>query len=437
MKKTTENNKDLKSSDEENALIIHWSQWLKYDGYDKYDSIHILGVPLNFKATQVFLPAVHLANKGCRLKLKFDQYFHYLNYLNEIKDQIESLGLAFLPSDSSSMQGYELQFEFRGLPSAHDGVVWKSSCLYQSGAKSLFKRVFGHGVSDAFWHWKYPMHKLETSMVAVHEGKVIAHTGLIERNIVTHGLDFSANQVCDVMVDRKYRGSLLNSLLVKIIQLQLSCLNKSDVNTHYHKKYLVGYGFPHGRHKKLGGRLGIYKPTSGVYQVRLKAESIDSSKAMITQFSSLSNEFKSSWNKAWQAMKEKSSSFCIGERDWLYFLRRYWGHPEKNYSYYQINDSFYVLDEGLNNNKQDCKLIDFVGDIDDFFPNASLLISKLNLSSAEMWLIDWYFDIYKASYCFDISIDDAALVTNYPSGGDFEKYASAKWWIMMGDTDFM
>jgi hypothetical protein len=157
------------------------------------------------------------------------------------------------------------------------GSKWLNRKNYSDCCLSLFKDAFGSTISDKFWHWKYPKDKKINSVVALKGNKAIAHYGLCDRRAVYNNVSYGFSQAADVMVASNERGAITSSVFYELVQLGEKPFFALDSNIS------VIYGFPHGRHYRLGARLRLYEPVSPIFEVVFDIPACtDSMKMLIT-----------------------------------------------------------------------------------------------------------------------------------------------------------
>ncbi|MBQ0768628.1 MAG: GNAT family N-acetyltransferase, partial [Bizionia sp.] len=175
---------------------------------------------------------------------------------------INSIAIAFNFKRISSINKVvdSIAFRFEG-QEIKLGYQMLQARTLTSGCVSLFKEVFGHEISNEFWHWKYPRHNEPHSVAAIKNNQVVAHYGLSDRSAVYNDTIWEASQACDVMVSSNERGSISSSVFYELVKIgeRPFYRDNSDVS--------FIYGFPHGRSYKLGARLKLYTPISRIFEV--------------------------------------------------------------------------------------------------------------------------------------------------------------------------
>lgn len=129
----------------------------------------------------------------------------------------------------------------------------------------LFEQVFGKAVDPAVWRWKYLDEALsghENVVLADESGAILGHAGAIILPGSHEGRPVPIAQLCDVMLAPAARGqfgpggpyaSFMKALIAKL------------------QSRLPGglyYGFPGHRPFRLGERLGLYRGTGPISELR-------------------------------------------------------------------------------------------------------------------------------------------------------------------------
>lgn len=413
-------------TDSGKALIVDWQSWLQQRGLVRADNIVISEVPVSFFFLDIFLPALSMLPKEGRLFLLFDAPFIDVGYATALIDRVKNYGFSV---DSSKSSDYVLCFICHG-GSEFDGVWFSGSGFFVDELRGLFSKVFKSDISEAYWNWKYPK-SLENYSVVGFKGKdLVAHYGISQRLLYAKTELIKSAQVGDVMVDESCRGGIKGSIFSGLFYYTTAPLPSVNEGLESSSRPLVGFGFPHGRHMKLGVRLGVYKNAGKLHRVDIQP--LDESKQQKTFLKNDKSTLRTSWIAGWAKMLKSSSELCVLDRSWSYCLKRYCHHPEKSYDFYIGNDCVFVLSTG---NKVP-NIIDYVGELSSFIAEARALARFMGVNNIEAWLTDWQMDYFSHTSGFTSKDSSAAFAIMYNGDGYFSKYESAAWWISMGDADF-
>ena len=80
---------------------------------------------------------------------------------------------------------------------------------------ALFHAVFGHGMSEAQWDWKYGEGR-GAGVVVREDEEIVAYFGGMERRILFNGVPVTAFQSGDSMVAQEHRGTACGGLKVPV-----------------------------------------------------------------------------------------------------------------------------------------------------------------------------------------------------------------------------
>lgn len=411
-------------TDSGKALIVDWQGWLRQRGLVRAGNIVISEVPVSFSFLDVFLPALSMLPKEGRLFLLFDTPFIDIVSFNVLIDRVKNYGFSV---DSSKSSDYVLCFICHGGPE-FNGVWFSGSDFFSDELRCLFYKVFKSDISEAYWSWKYP-ESIENYSVVGFKGKnLVAHYGISQRLLYAKTELIKSAQAGDVMVDENYRGGIKNSVFSGLFYYTTVLLPTANEGLVDLARPLVGFGFPHGRHMKLGVRLGVYKNGGSLHQVVINAADNDEKTFLKSDVKAL----RSTWESCWHNMLASSAELCILDRSWSYFLRRYRNHPEKSYDIYVSGDSVFVLSTG----SKVRRIIDYIGDVACFITESRLLAKNIGVNTFEAWLTDWQMDFFSDCSGFSCKDSSAAFAIIYKNDGYFLKYEGVPWWVSMGDADF-
>lgn len=350
-------------------------------------------------------------------------------------------------SQSHTLSGLEFTFKYceNILP---EGYEFMSAVHFEPECISLFSAVFNHEISPEFWQWKYRSNIGSYSLAAFYNGSVVAHYGVsVHKLRLAKSVQLSA-QVGDVMIHPNHRGGLKSGLYQYLFKFVFTQLNDSVYSSHEANCYpVIGFGFPHGRHMKLGRRVSGYDlgaellsveffpPREGhvaqTSQAQVEHNNIQEMNIEIIE----NSEFKRSYLNAWKTMCDSFSDSCLIDRSWSYFIRRYLRHPQHIYITYTVNSSVIVLRK---TNDRHYILMDYIGCIYDVESDLKALLTMLRISAPRTRLTGWILDVHIDKLGIDfITILDrsAALALFY--GTHFEELKNKTWWVTMGDSDFL
>ena len=299
----------------------------------------------------------------------------------------------------------------------------------------LFEKSFGEAVDPLFWDWKYSMGR-NVSFVAFREGKLVAHYGCLSRKINAFGMPGSAVQITDVMVDPTERGLFTKRgafyLVASASQVSLIGSGSSD--------HLLGYGFPTERHMRLGMRSGLYEQVERMTELYWEPHMMVNSMMTVAMEIRL-DEHIQSIRTLWSKMKQDLCNCIIGEREADYLILRYQVNPKFNYHFFLVSRRW-GQPLGLIVLRRDgelCRLIDAVAPI----RNLPLLVGYARSIAAE-WgsktMVAWITSHQAISFGNNYAervVSNICIPCNVYHHCISSDRVRNKWWMMMGDTDFM
>jgi len=238
-------------------LLLTDHEWL-----DDYSDKKYRFIFLTLNSTQVstinlfMLAASRLSYHG-----EFIIRINYESTYHDIEKWAKAFDFSIIDSSTSQnslrhiSQSQRYIFRFDGQPTK-PGYEIALANEFTESCIDLFKNVFGTPISQEFWNWKYPKDRAVSSVVALRNNEVVAHYGSCDRSGIYNNRSFGLIQACDVMVAPTDRGAISSSVFFELAKLGEKTFYAKD------SAVLVAYGFPHGRHYKLGARLKLYTPVS-------------------------------------------------------------------------------------------------------------------------------------------------------------------------------
>lgn len=402
-------------------LISNTETWRNDSGDDKYYFIHLSLSSNDIPSTDLFmLAASRLYHQG-ELIIRVSTDSLYLDLF-----QVAMLfDFKLISARNNKTNQYIFQFNGR---QTKLGYQMAPSAAYSDQCISLFKNAFDSSISVQFWDWKYPKDKAVKSVVALKNNKAVAHYGLCDRKAIYNNTALGFSQASDVMVAPDERGSISSSVFYELVQLgEKPFYSKaSDVS--------VIYGFPHGRHYKLGARLKLYQPVSPIMNVIFKipeTNTNDSKRGPKAELIEIRPGAEANINSALQRMFSIKDVLLL-QRSYQYLLQRYVFHPIFKYSIYCFDGCYFVIK--VINKK--IFLMDYFGEIDVYAEKLEGFISSLSNEFPNFELQLWCLKDISTLFINPREIVDTGAVFVY------KKYTSKlpdfkRWWISMGDTEFL
>jgi len=418
------------------VLILNEGNWWDDYSQQKYLLIILTLTKNNVSFIDVFMLAASRLCKRGEFILRFERG---LPSHEKLLDAAGIYDFKLITNRQKLATQYVFRFDGRVTKSGYQMALTSN---YSESCRSLFKEVFNHTISTEFWSWKYPKDKNVSSVVALNGDEVVAHYGLCHRNAIYNGLELGFAQACDVMVTPSSRGAMSSSVFYELVKLgeKPFYAENSPVS--------VIYGFPHGRHYKLGARLKLYEPISPIMEVVYQFDRLDNTfnSALddaldntalnncaldnITQ-SEVGPTLKQGVESALSIMKGSKDTLLLA-RSYLYILQRYVYHPEFKYQIYCVDSCYFVIKQA----GKKILLMDYLGEL-VFYPQrlmllVSFLAERFPGYSLNLWCLE---DVSTTFIAPDKVVDTGAVFVCKKYSSNLPNFN--RWWISMGDTEFM
>lgn len=284
----------------------------------------------------------------------------------------------------------------------------------------LHRKVFGSDMDIDFWNWKYPYYLAANSPYAISNGKLIAYYGVIPRNYINSGVVYKGFQAADVMIDKNHRGKISSSMFMRLIEFGGDAIRQ---------KYVV-YGFPHKRHYVLGRRLKLYELVQELNAFSLKSSEVKVDDRPSYTKSEVSDISLEDYNFRYSKFSGSAPGGFL-ERSFSYYFYRYGNHPVFDYKIFIDSDSLFVV----RIDGESVQIMDYLGDVASFPEKLMSLSGVTELRG--MVLTGWTAlnpDDFLNFSGIKVSSSGAFFVRS-----DFEGTGMDcnKFWVSMGDTDFL
>lgn len=322
---------------------------------------------------------------------------------------------------------------------ADGGARWQLrwvSAHDRNALLSLFTEAFGQSMPLSLWAWKYS--GLDRQGILAHmAGRVVAYYGGIPRSLWLHEQELPAVQICDVMVAPEVRGILTRrGPFADTADTFLKAQTGAD------KSYRLAFGFPTGRHARLGEKLGMYARGDTFFEA---SWTIGPAKRLPLPFwiktEPLHQDNLTVLDKLWQGMRQSMADYVLPRKDADFFRRRYLEHPLNTYHIYLVswrgfNKAIGVVVLRDHDAGQGVELLDFVGRADAFelLLRAALNIAvQMNRQRVFSWMTSRVVAMLpNPSAQFEIT----GVYIDPPALKDMADRHHDRWWFVGGDTDF-
>lgn len=299
---------------------------------------------------------------------------------------------------------------------------------------SLFLSAFEHPMMASLWEWKYAWQD-EFGVLAHTDDSIIAFYGGLPRSLWLQKETFNAVQICDVMVAPKTRG-----VLTKKGAFFQTANNFLKEKTGDKKTYRFAFGFPSGRHARLGEIAGLYTRVDTFLEASWSAAA--SRKTLfLLKSEPLSGNHEVIINKLWQAMQKSLPNFLLPQKDAQFFNWRYLNHPTHVYftkivSWKWTNKIIGIVVLRDHGSEQGIELIDLLAPPE----NLGLLLEvaqshakQINRTRIFSWLTP---NILSHLPQPTTQSEITCIHIATPDLEEMAEQLQSRCWLMGGDTDF-
>ena len=297
---------------------------------------------------------------------------------------------------------------------------------------ALFHAVFGQGMSEAQWDWKYGEGR-GAGVVVREDDEIVAYFGGMERRILFNGVPVTAFQSGDSMVAREHRGTLSKRgpFFLSVAAFQDRYLGNG-------RPYLISFVFPIERAMRLAERLGMYTQIGALFEIYWPADASVNFRSVPFDFDD--DEHRNTLETLWHAMAEEFDRRAIGVRDLEYLAHRYRDHPVQSYIIHLVFDSGDRVLGIVVARKAEHRLVlvDFVGRQEEFrnlVCYAKSLAKKERCSEMFGWMTDIDFNLISGTGGKPKELPLRLPFGVYREGLDPEEIRD-RWFFMCGDSDF-
>lgn len=303
------------------------------------------------------------------------------------------------------------------------------------GCLSLFKEAFAAEMSPELWQWKYGEGR-GRAVVARRNGHIVAHYGATSRRIAINGRIVEGLQVCDVMVVPGERGLMTK----KGVFFEVA---SAFLETHfgYYDEHELAFGFPNHRAMRVAERLGLYGEVGRISEVRWTPYPSFRVRyaATLSDVAELDDGLLA---RLWGQMAADLPDAVLVVRDPAYVRYRYQHHPVHRYEALVVRDRLTGRPHGvaiLRCDNNECKLMDMLAPLNSIpllVDAARTAAARRSLSVVTAWISSSYARclVHGGGVATDT---DIRIPTNVWTDGRSVERLQDRWWLMMGDTDFL
>ena len=300
----------------------------------------------------------------------------------------------------------------------------------------LFEKAFGEPASAALWRWKYGDGR-GRSIIAIRGDRVIAHYGGVSRRVHRNGQIERAIQITDVMVDPAERAVMTRSGAF----LQVARASQ-EYYLGYEAEHNFGFGFPNQRHMQLAHRLGLYDEVERLVEMEWSAQPASTRLLTRAEVVDPSRLDPREVDALWQRMRTGLADRILVVRDAGYWFYRYAENPSSHYVMLDIRHRVSRRVLGfmvLRRKEHEVQLLDVL---------AAPKYFRILIGHAQAQAAAWGVPVLHAwitrssAHWFEtlgVRVKQTDIVI--PLNAHLRMYATDemrdRWFLMMGDTDFL
>jgi hypothetical protein len=332
-----------------------------------------------------------------------------------------------------------ISLEIRSDPAAVKALRWRlriPTVADDIDCHRLFEKAFGEPAFSALWRWKYGNGR-GRSIIAVRGDRVIAHYGGVSRRVYRNGHIERAIQITDVMVDPAERAVMTRSgAFLQVARASqeyfLGCEAEHD----------FGFGFPNQRHMLLAHRLGLYDEVERLVELEWSAQPAATTSLTRAEVVDPCRLDPRRVDALWQRMRAGLADRILVARDAGYWFYRYAENPSPHYVMLAIRHKLTRRILGLvvlRRKEQEVQLLDMLAAPKYF----SLLAAHAQAQAADWGVPVLHAWITRSSARWfetpSVRVNQTDIVI--PLNTHLRMHATDdfrdRWFLMMGDTDFL
>jgi hypothetical protein len=252
------------------------------------------------------------------------------------------------------------------------------------------------------------------------------------------GQETRSVQISDVMVDPSERG-----IMTRKGPFQRVASAYQEAYLGYCDKHPFAYGFPNKRHMILGNKLGLYAEVDRVIELSWAPAPLQhETEYCIQPIVEITDEVKTYVSSLWQQMQTDLSEAILVIRDTEYLQYRYFDNPQHQYQMMLVR---LAKDENilglviLRIDGHECRLMDMVcglRNINHLVTCSRHLAHHWNLTKLFGWITSSKLDAFTPSLPMTTSTDIYIPGNIHVQKIPIDRLRN-RWWLMMGDTDFL
>jgi len=307
----------------------------------------------------------------------------------------------------------------------------------EAAVARLFSRCFEGNPSPGWYAWKYEALHGQALGLWSEDGTLVAHYAGFPRTLLWKGDAVPAIQIGDVMVAPELRG-----VLKRKGPFYEVCSRFFDSRVGEGKRFRLAFGFPNERAIRLGVALDLYHDAGVIHQVSWPSRQGRLPLGWRWTPMAPGKDLERQVERAWLSMSRDFSGYVLGVRDADFMRRRFLNRPDREYRIFCLRRwplgnvaavAVMHIEAGR------AELLDVVGPRSVFavvVRAAAAEAAQAGASSLTAWASPAVLDALQAT---EIQVAGLAahLAVAKASALPSEAVATAPWWWMGGDTDFL
>lgn len=297
----------------------------------------------------------------------------------------------------------------------------------------LFQKVFGQGMPLVQWQWKYADAPTR-GMLLRRDNIAVAFFGGMPRTVLGPSGKLVSVQNGDVMVLPSERGvfsrhGALHHVAAAFFENMVG----------FSLPYDVAFGFPNGRHFKLGVKLGLYAPASRM--ITLTWSALESVAPYWTVTTELGLQDIHALESLWIEMRTSWSQHFIPVRDTARWKARFLSHPVHDYQLLLIRRRWTgqpLCAIALREHPEYIEWLDYVGP-DHSTRLAVTTVRRFAGKSDKKPVTAMFSETIASSFNIDsasFNLSDIYIPINACTVDEGRPHIG-QLWLMGGDTDFL
>ena len=303
---------------------------------------------------------------------------------------------------------------------------------------ALHNRVFDAAGADESWfRWKYGAGSGEAVGLWDDTDTLVAYCGGVPRPLFQDGRPVAGIQIGDVMVAPEWRGVLTRRGPFYQVSQRFYQTRIGPERPHQ-----VAFGFPSERHLRLAVALDLLWDGGPIHNLQWPATAPVHTGGWRWRPLAPEAGFDALVTRAWAAMRESLSGVTLGQRDSRYVRWRFVDFPGRQYRFFGLKRHWFGRACGLAVLRLEPKLaqwLDWIGP-PELMPHAVLAARAEAARVGALALTAWA-SPYVAQQLASTgaAVAGAAAWLGLPTTSCLSpaQRASARWWWMGGDTDFL